>query len=86
MQKNLLELHNVAYIPSMRRNFISIPILDRLGYTFLFRTGKVKLYRDSILIDIEVLCGSLYNKYSIFIVNTICNSKRLSLNEKSYTI
>ena len=38
---------------------ILVPILDRLGYSFLFGSGKVKLYRDSLLIGTEVLCGSL---------------------------
>ena len=42
--RNFLELQDVAYIPSIRRNLISIPILDRLGYSFLFGTGKVKFY------------------------------------------
>ena len=42
---NFLELHDVAYIPSIRRNLISVPILDRLGYSFFFfGNGKVKLY------------------------------------------
>ena len=50
----------MAYIPSIKRNLISISILNRLGYSFLFGTGKVKLYRDSLLIDTEVLCGNLY--------------------------
>ena len=50
----------MAYIPSIRRNLISISILDRLGYSFLFGTGKVKFYRDSLLIGTGVLCGSLY--------------------------
>ena len=31
-----LALQDVAYIPSIRRNLISIPILDRLGYSFPF--------------------------------------------------
>ena len=42
--KNLLEFQNVGYIPSIQRILISVPILDRLGYSFLFGTGKVKLY------------------------------------------
>ena len=40
--RNFFEL--LAYIPSIRRNLISIPILDKLGYNFLFGTGKVELY------------------------------------------
>ena len=55
---NFLELQDVAYIPSIRRNLISMPILGRLGYSFLFGIGKIKLYRDSLLICIGVLCGS----------------------------
>ena len=45
-----LELQDVAFIPSIRRNLISVPILDRLGYSFIFGTGKFKLYQDSLLI------------------------------------
>ena len=48
--ENFLELQNVAFIPSIRRNLIYVHILDRLGYSFLFGTGKVNLYRDSLLI------------------------------------
>ena len=36
----IIELKKVVFIPSIRRNLISIPILDRLGYSFLFGTGK----------------------------------------------
>ena len=34
--RNFLELQDVAFIPSIRRNMISVPILDRLEYSFLF--------------------------------------------------
>ena len=86
---NFLELQDVAYIPSIRRNLISVPILDRLGYSFLFGTGKVKLYRDSLLIGIEVLCGNLYILelfalpfvFATLIVNTASSYKHLRLNE-----
>ena len=33
---NFFELQDVVYIPSIRRNLISLPTLDRLGYSFLF--------------------------------------------------
>ena len=42
--RNFLELQDVAYIPLIKRDLISIPILDRFGYSFLFGTGIVKLY------------------------------------------
>ena len=43
------ELQNVAFIPFIRRNLISVLSLDRLGYNFLFGTGKVNLHQDSLL-------------------------------------
>ena len=36
-----LELQDMVYIPSIRRNLISIPILDRLGYSFLLELEKL---------------------------------------------
>ena len=63
---NFLELQDVKYISSIRRNLISTPILDRLGYSFLFGTGKVKLYRDALLIGIRVLLGVLHIRVVCF--------------------
>ena len=83
----------MAYIPSIRRNLISILILDKLGYSFLFGTGKVKLYQDSLLIGNGILCESLYilelstlpSVSATLTINTASSSKRLRLNEKSST-
>ena len=91
---NFLELQDVVYIPSIRRNLILIFNLDRLGYSFLVRTRKVKLYRDSLLIGTRVLCGSLYKLElsalssisTTLTVNTASSSKCVRLNEKSSTI
>ena len=74
----------MAYIPSIKRNLISLPILDRLGYSFLFGIRKVKLYQDSLLIGTRVLYGNLYRLelsalpyVSITLtVNTTSSSKR----------
>ena len=84
----------MVYIPSIRRNLIAIPILDILGYIFLFGTGKVNLYRDSLLIGTRVLCGSLYKLelsalpyvFATLTINTTSSSKHLRLNEKSSTL
>ena len=92
--KKKLELQDVVYIPSIMRNLISVSIFDRLGYSFHFRTGKVKLYRDSLFIGIGVLYGSLYRLESSVLpsvsatltINTSSSSKRLRLNEKSSTL
>ena len=80
----------MMYVPSIRRNVISVPILERHGYSFLFGTRNVKLYRDSLLIGTRVLYGSLY-KLELFVlpsvfatltVNIASSSNHLRLNEK----
>ena len=84
--ENFLELQNVAYLPSIRINLISVPVLDRLGHSFLFGTGKVNLYRDSLLIDNRTLFGNLYKlelRSLLSFSPTVNNTKRLRLNEKS---
>ena len=92
--ENYLELQNVAYIPSIRRNLIPVPILERLGYSFLFGSRKVKLYKDSLLIGNKILCGSLYRLdfptlpyvSTTLTVSIINSTKCLRLNEKSYIL
>ena len=82
----------MVFIPSIRRNLISSLILDRLIYSFMFGTKKVNLYRDSLLIGTGVLCGSLHRLdltalpfvSTTISVNTVSNTKRLRLNEKSF--
>ena len=84
----------MAYIPSIRKILISVPILDRLGYSFILGTIKVNLYQDSLLIGTRVLCGSLYILelsalpfiYATLTVIIVSSSKRLRLNEKSSTL
>ena len=81
----------MAFIPSIRRNLISVPILDRLGYSLLFGTKNVNLYRDSLLIGTGVLCGNLHRLElsalpsisATLYINTISSTKHLRLNEKS---
>ena len=81
-------------IPSIRRNLISVPILDRIAYSFLFRTRKVKLYQDSLLISTGLLCGGLYklelsalpSVFATLTVNTVSSTKHLKLTEQSSII
>ena len=58
---SFLLLHNVAFIPSLRRNLIPVSILDRQGYTFHFGGGKVDIFSNSVLIGNVVLFGNLYS-------------------------
>ena len=59
--ESFLLLHDVAYIPSLRRNLISVSILDRQGYSFHFGGGKVDIFSNSVLIGNGVLFGNLYS-------------------------
>ncbi|RVX10368.1 Retrovirus-related Pol polyprotein from transposon TNT 1-94 [Vitis vinifera] len=59
--ESFLLLHNVAFIPSLRRNLISVSILDRQGYTFHFGGGKVDIFSNSVLIGNAILFGNLYS-------------------------
>ena len=38
---SIIVLHDVLYVPSIRRNLISVPILDNKGYRIKFKFGKV---------------------------------------------
>ena len=84
----------MAFILLIRRNLISIPILDRLGYTFHFGNCKDKLYQDSLLIGNGMVCGNIYRLelYGLFsvsvslVVNTVNSTKRLRLDERSFTL
>ena len=89
---HFLELHEVAYIPSIRRNLIFVSILDGTGYSFLFGNGKATLYRDSVLIGNGILCGNLYKLNLLDVslltsssssLNIVATTKRSRLNEKS---
>ena len=51
------DLLDTTYIPSIRRNLISVSILDRCGYTFHFGDIKVYLFRNSVLVG----SGTLYD-------------------------
>jgi len=57
---HVLELNDVVYIPSIRRNLISVSILDRCGYTFHFGSGRVHLYFNSLLVGSGTLSDGLY--------------------------
>jgi len=55
-----LTLSDVVYVPSMRRNLISVYVLDKCGFTFVFGNNEVKTFRNSSLIGSGVLSDGLY--------------------------
>jgi len=86
-----LTLSDVVYVPFMRRNLISISILDKCGFTFIFGNNEVEIFRNSSLIGSSVLSDGLYllNLDSNSIVqrqSDVCNvvrSKRGRIIESS---
>ena len=73
-------------IHTLDQEKFDIGILDKLGYNFIFGTGKVILYRDSLVIGSGLLCGSLYrlelsvlpSVSATLTVNTTSSSKCLT--------
>ena len=54
-------------LPSFRRNFNFISVLDKSGYSCLQGNGKFSLFRDSNLIG----TGSLINNDNLYLLDTI---------------
>ncbi|RVW78353.1 Retrovirus-related Pol polyprotein from transposon TNT 1-94 [Vitis vinifera] len=88
--ESFLLLHNVAFIPSLRRNLISVSSLDRHGYSFHFGGGKVDIFCNSVLIGNGVLFGNLYSlnlHHGLLCdsssVNSVVGCKRARMNLSS---
>lgn len=70
-------LHNVRYVPNLRRNFISTGTLNRLGYKHEGGDGKVRYFKGKK----TALCGNLINGLyhldgEMFCLKTVMLSKR----------
>ena len=48
VKRSIIVLHNVLYIPNIRRNLISISILDGKGYGIKFKSGKVYISKRNV--------------------------------------
>ena len=59
IEKKFIVLQNVAFTPFIRRNLILYLFWIDFDIIF-FRTGKVNLYRDSLLIGNGTLYENLY--------------------------
>ena len=88
----VLELQEVSYVPSIRRNLLSISLLDSQSYSFLFGNNKIELYNDGKVVGFGTLCGNLYRldlfnnglNYSVnFVDALIVAFKRPRVNDNS---
>jgi len=81
---HVLLLKDVVYVPSMRRNLISVSILDKCGYTFEFGNGKLVVYFNSIIVGSGVLYDGLYMlNLNDMSVNSVIGHKRSRVDENS---
>ena len=56
----ILILNDVAYIPSFRRNLISISKMDCVGYYFGIGNGSLNLVFNLVIVGTALLCDGLY--------------------------
>jgi hypothetical protein len=90
---HFLDLKGTAFVPSIRRNLISISLLDKCGYIFEIGNGMVTIYYDSVMVGSGFLCDGLYKinlmpslsfpSPSTPIVNAVVGSKRSRVSETS---
>ena len=85
-------LENTFYVPSFRRNLISVLSLTRLGFSFVFINNSVDLKFNSEIVGSGILDDGLYKlclasdnpHASLNIVNAI--SKRPIIKDKSFSL
>ena len=86
----VLVLDDVFYVPSMRRNLISISTLDKRGYSFTFGNEKFELSLNSRIIGDGYLSNRLYhlnvlpNHESLVVVSS--GKKRALTRDTSYDL
>jgi hypothetical protein len=52
VNESIIVLYNVLYVPSIRRNLISVLILDGKGYSIKFKSRKLYISRGNISIKV----------------------------------
>jgi len=55
-----LDLFETFYVPSFRRNLVSVSRLDKSGYHCSFKNNKVSLFQNSNIICSAFLIDNLY--------------------------
>jgi hypothetical protein len=76
---SIIVLHDVLYVPSIRRNLISVPILDNKGYKIKFKSMKVYIRKWNI----SVKGTKIDNMYFIKVDNKNFISHYLCVSESS---
>ena len=84
---NILELRNVVYVPSMRRNLILVSTWAFDGYSYSFGNRKFELFYNSCVVGSSALFDGLYKvdlDYSFAnSINIAIGKKRSKVDENS---
>ena len=56
----VLSLENCFYVPTVRRNIISISCLDKKGFAFFIKNSKCNIYKDNIFYGYAPCTSGLY--------------------------
>ena len=56
----VLSLENCFYVPTVRRNIISISCLDKKGFAFFIKNSKCNIYKDNIFYGYAPCISGLY--------------------------
>jgi hypothetical protein len=84
-----LYLNNVLYVPSLRRNLISVASLEDDGYEYLFENNKCTIKFDDVIIGLAPRQGMLYmlslNNFSVMNVCDVTNKRRRIMTSDNET-
>ncbi|KAJ4724837.1 Retrovirus-related Pol polyprotein from transposon TNT 1-94 [Melia azedarach] len=72
------ELQNVRYVPELKRNLISLGMVDRLGCSYKAENGVLKVVKGSLVIIKGIRKNGLY----ILQGNTVCGEAAISGEER----
>jgi len=86
----VLDLDETLYVPSFRRNLISI-LLDSSSFTVTFGNEIFSLFSESKFVGIEILIHCLYKlnfhaSYSEFLHMNNISTKQPLIKENSYSL
>lgn len=90
-----MNLLDTTYILSIRRNLISVTILDKCGYAFRFSDKKVYLFCNSELVGSYTLYDGFYiinlfpsatkSSSNVYVMNVV-RSNRVRVDENSCVV
>jgi hypothetical protein len=82
-------LNNVLYVPSLRRNLISVASLEDDGYECLFGNNKCTIKFDDVIIGLAPRRGMLYmlslNDFPVINVCDATNKQRRIMTSNNET-